>query len=73
MEADYKGHHIIALAWQYTNNTWKPHVHIIDLTKGDKVFVAPLLFNQTYSTEEEAEQIGLSMAKKWIDEGKPPA
>jgi hypothetical protein len=37
----------------------------------DKVFVLPIVLTQTYSTEDEAQRAGLSVAKKWIDDGKP--
>jgi hypothetical protein len=44
---------------------------VIDLSEDDKVSVKPLMFTQTYATEQEAEQARLSMAQEWIDKGKP--
>jgi hypothetical protein len=73
MQEHYKGHDIAAYGRQVAERSgWKPDVRIMDLSNPDKVHFQPLIFTRTYSTEKEAEGVGLAVAKKWIDEGKPP-
>jgi len=72
MDADYKEHHIIASAW-HNPDGWKPRLHIV-WSESDKTPITHTQFTikQRYATEEEAQQAGLSFAKKWIDDGKLP-
>jgi hypothetical protein len=73
MEQNYKGHNITAYASRVAERSgWKPDVRIRDSSNPDKARFHSLIFAQTYSTEKETEQEGLSTDKKWIDEGKPP-
>lgn len=69
MTEDYKAHKIQVCTWRNPNG-WTPDVQITDLSKGDTVHTMPLRLPQTYATEREAEQAGLSVAKKWIDNEK---
>jgi len=71
MDADYKGHHIIVSASHNADrNGWEPHINIL-VFEGDKTSVKPFTIDQICATEEEAKQAGLSVAKKWIDDGEP--
>jgi hypothetical protein len=70
MEEDYKRHSINFSTW-HNPDGWKPNVRVTDLSQPDKIHVEHLIFSKRYSTQGEAEQAGLSVAKKWIDDGKP--
>jgi hypothetical protein len=71
MDVDYKGHHIVALAW-HNPDGWKPHLDIA-WSESDKTPIThrPFTIKKRYATEKEAQEAGLAYAKKWIDEGKP--
>ena len=69
MDADYRGHDIHATALHVTDG-WKPHLFLGYSKRGQNIF-KNFTINQTLATQEEAEQSGLSFAKKWIDDGKP--
>jgi hypothetical protein len=69
MNADYKGHDIHATA-SYVPEGWKPHIYVI-YSEGGRNIIKNCTINQTFSTQEQAEQVGLSFAQKWIDDGKP--
>jgi hypothetical protein len=72
MEEIYKDHEIKASAWQIAHTRqWKPHV-IILWKEGGTTRIQPFtLNNHSFSSVEEAQESGLSFARKWIDDGKP--
>jgi hypothetical protein len=71
MTEHYKGNHIHVIAWHIAERGWTPIVYVTDFTAPNKADVKHLMFSGLYATEKEVQQIGLSTAKKWIDEGKP--
>ena len=71
MQKTYKGHTIKASTWQLSESgVWEPRV-FVTWKQGDEEKQAPLVFTRQFSSEAEAEQEGILMAKKWIDDGKP--
>jgi hypothetical protein len=70
-DVDYKGHRLVALTWR-NGGKWKPDIHIMDLSRSDGYRIQLPAFGKEYATEKKAEQAGLTFAKKWIDNGKPP-
>jgi hypothetical protein len=68
---NYKGHRLIGLTCRNGDGKWKPDIHIIDLSRSDGYRIQLPSFGKTYGTEKDAEQAGLTFAKKWIDKGKP--
>ena len=71
MEETYKGHNIVASAWQLSEaGKWEPRV-FITWNEGSQEKKAPLVFTRPFTDELEAEKEGIRMAKKWIDDGKP--
>jgi hypothetical protein len=68
MNSDYKGHDIHATA-SYVPDGWKPHLYVGYSEAGRNMI--NFTIDQTFATQDEAEQVGLSFAQKWIDDGKP--
>jgi hypothetical protein len=71
-DVNYKGHRLFAFTWRNGDGKWKPDIQIIDLSRGNGYRIHLPSLGKTYGTEKEAEQSGLTFAKKWIDNGKPP-
>jgi hypothetical protein len=71
-DVNYKGHRLVALTWRNGDGKWKPDIQIIDLRRSDEYRIQLPAFGKEYATEKEAEQAGLTFAKKWIDNDKPP-
>jgi hypothetical protein len=69
-DVNYKGHRLFAFTWRNGDGKWKPNIQIIDLSSGNRIQLPS--FGKTYGTEKDAEQAGLTFAKKWIDDGMPP-
>ena len=69
MDKDYKAYNIHATA-SYVPEGWKPHLYIV-YSEGDRTILKNFTIDQTFATSEQAEQAGLSLAQKWIDNGKP--
>jgi hypothetical protein len=44
---------------------------VINYNDGDKEIFHTLTMDRIFSTREEAEQAGVELAQKWIDDGKP--
>jgi hypothetical protein len=71
MDEDYKGHHIHSTARQLIESgRWVAHA-VINWTAGARKESRQLDVKRGFATEEDAEQAGLTFAKKWIDDGKP--
>ena len=71
MEETYKGHTIIASAWQIRDTQrWQPKLVMICSEKDANPIKSPNI-NKYFSTREQAESEGLAIAKKWIEDGKP--
>ena len=71
MDADYKGHHIKSVArYLPDSDRWTAHV-VINWTDRSHERFSQFDVKRGFATEEEAEQAGLELAKKWIDNGKP--
>jgi hypothetical protein len=68
-DVNYKGYRIIALTWLTGDGKWKPDIQILN---GNGFRIQLPALGRQYATEKEAEQGGLTFAKKWIDKGKPP-
>jgi hypothetical protein len=69
MHEDYKGHGIHPTA-SFVPDGWKPHLYVV-FNEGGQHILKNFTVDQTFATSEEAEQVGLSFAQKWIDDGKP--
>jgi hypothetical protein len=69
MHEDYKGHRIQSIA-SFVPDGWKPHLYVI-FSEGGQNILKNFTIDQTFSTQRQAEQAGLSFAQKWIDDGKP--
>ncbi|MQB02034.1 MAG: hypothetical protein GEU78_17530 [Actinobacteria bacterium] len=66
MEHHYKDHIIvISAAGPGHKFKWKPNCII--LAKGCRTVIKQLEWDLDYESPQEAEQIGLYVAKKWID------
>ena len=71
MEEIYKGHTIVASAWEILDTQqWQPTIHITWHEKSSQALKAPVI-TTFFATREQAESEGLALAKKWIDDGKP--
>ena len=71
MDQVYKGHNIQASAWRISYRFgWKPNV-VINYNGGGKSIFHALTIDQIFSTREEAEQAGVELAQKWIDDERP--
>jgi hypothetical protein len=71
-DVNYKDYRIIALPWRMEDGKWKPDIQIMHSSNGDGFRINLPTFGRKYETEKEAEQAGLTFAKKWIDNGLPP-
>ena len=66
----YKGYEITIATWYLPDTAqWKPLISMIE-TKTTRVS-APII-DSSFPTEREALLEGLLLAKKWIDDEKPP-
>jgi len=73
MHEDYNGHHIQSVPRQLPDsNHWSSHV-VINWTAGSREEFRQFDVKRGFATQEEAERERLGFAKKWIDDGKPPA
>ena len=71
MEEHYKGHIILVTTGQPDDEyKWKPTCKI-KLPENSREIIKDLPWDLTYDTPQEAERVGLLVAKKWIDLGKP--
>jgi hypothetical protein len=67
----YKDNEIQASAVRSVDlGRWTPDVTVTNINVKMKLRV-PINDKETFPTGEEAEQAGLLLAKKWIDEGQP--
>jgi hypothetical protein len=66
VNADYKRHDIHATAL-HAPDGWKPHL-FVGYIKGGRNIFKNFTIDQTFATQQEAEQTGLSLAQKWIEE-----
>ena len=73
MDEDYKGHHIRSVPRHLLpdSNRWTAHV-VINWTVRSREQFREFDVKRGFATQEEAELGGLTFAKKWIDDGKPP-
>jgi hypothetical protein len=71
-DVNYNGYRIIALTWRTGDGKWKPDIQIMHSSNGDGFRIQLPALGRKYETEKEAEQAGLTFAKKWIDDGLPP-
>ena len=68
----YKEHAIHASAWEFPGKRqWEPHV-FVTWNDGSQMMDKLPNFIKSFSTREEAERYGITFARKWIDDGKPP-
>lgn len=51
---------------------WEPHAFFLIWNDGSQVLNKVPSFIEYVSTREDAERYGLTFARKWIDDGKPP-
>jgi hypothetical protein len=71
MDEDYKGHHIQSVPKHLPDsNRWTAHV-VINWTVRSREVFRRFDVKRGFATQEDAEQGGLTFAKKWIDDGKP--
>ena len=70
MEQQYKGH-IIRITAEKDNSAFpgKPICRIMD--GASRGFIKQLDWQIGYDTSDQAKKVGLLIAKKWIDAGKP--
>jgi hypothetical protein len=66
----YKDNEIQASAVRSELGRWTPDVTVTNINVKMKLRM-PINDKETFPTGEEAEQAGLLLAKKWIDEGQP--
>ena len=72
MDEDYKGHHIRSVPRHLPDsNRWTAHV-VINWTVRSREEFREFEIKRGFSTQGDAELGGLTFAKKWIDDGKPP-
>jgi hypothetical protein len=73
MEEDYKGHHIQSVPRHLLPDSerWTALV-VINWTSGPHEQFRRFDVKRGFATQGEAEQAGLTFAKKWIDDGRPP-
>jgi hypothetical protein len=73
MDEDYKGHHIQSVPRHLLPDSerWVAQV-LINWTDGTRKQFRRFDVKRGFATQGEAEQAGLTFAKKWIDDGKPP-
>ena len=72
MEEQYKGHVLrVTIEEEKGGYPWKPVCRILD--RAGRGFIKQLDWPIGYNTPEQAEKVGLIIAKKWIDAGKPEA
>jgi hypothetical protein len=68
---DYKNHQIeVSVQRARDGSGWMPDVFITYYRNGKSVLES-LRMDQTFATPNEAEQVGVEYAKKWIDDRKP--
>ena len=72
MDEDYKGHHIQSVPRHLLPDSerWTALV-VINWTSGPHEQFRRFDVKRGFATQEEAEQAGLTFARKWIDDGKP--
>ena len=72
MDEDYKGHHIQSVPRHLLPDSerWTALV-VINWTSGPHEQFRRFDVQRGFATQGEAEQAGLTFAKKWIDDGKP--
>jgi len=69
MEVEYKGNTIKVMSVPIPeSDRWSAKAVVNDGQRIDRLDGAAA----GYSSEREAEAFGLQLARKWIDEGKPP-
>jgi hypothetical protein len=73
MDEEYKGHHIQSVPRHLLPDSerWTVQV-LINWTDGRRKQFRRFDVKRGFATQGEAEQAGLTFAKKWIDDGKPP-
>jgi hypothetical protein len=70
MKENYKGHIILITARHPAHSVqWKPTCKVI--SEQTRRLIKNLDWSINYESSAEAERVGLLIAKKWIDEGKP--
>lgn len=71
MEQIYKGHTIVASAWQILDTQrWQPKIQITWREESNNLLKAPMI-TTLFPTRDQAESEGLALAIKWIEDGKP--
>ena len=72
MDEDYKAHHIQSVPRHLLPDSerWTALV-VINWTSGPHEQFRRFDVQRGFATQGEAEQAGLTFAKKWIDDGKP--
>jgi hypothetical protein len=71
MDEDYKGHHIKSTAGPiHESGRWVPHL-VINWIAGSREESREFDLKRGFATEQDAEEAGVTFAKKWIDDGKP--
>lgn len=71
MNKTHKGHSIIVSTAQAATRQWRPRLTVI-WSKDGEGKVSKLTINRAFRMRREAETEGFIVAKKWIDDGKPP-
>jgi hypothetical protein len=72
MDENYKGYHIQSKPKKLPDSgRWTPYVSI-DGTNGPREQLRRFWIKRGFATEEDAAKAGLTFAKNWIDDGKPP-
>jgi hypothetical protein len=66
----YKDNEIHSSAGRSELGRWTPDVTVTNVNIKTKLGL-PSIDKETFPTRKEAEQAGLLLAKKWIDEGQP--
>ena len=70
MKENYKGHIILITARHPAHSfKWKPICKVISART--RKLIKNLNWSINYESPDEAERVGLLVAKKWIDAGKP--
>jgi hypothetical protein len=66
----YKDNEISASAVQSADSrSWTPHITVTEMAMKSRLTVPKV--DEGFPTREAAEQAGLLIGKKWIDDGKP--
>jgi hypothetical protein len=73
IQETYKDHHILISAWEVPElHQWETLVTVL-CGKGPKQLFRHPIITDYFTTREEAENEGLALAKKWIDDRQTAA